>query len=159
MRCSLKNKSATKHKETWTITHPHSRCLVIPIRGTSNVHDTVNVCMFCSNILLRPSFGMSYKQQTLYFYPLKSNRCPALRDQCLSACAVRRLTGSWLQIYNFYLYFDALSRKKWKNVEFCRIKKVFIVLMSETLCLCDWNGVVLCPKCSVFLSGTKKEWW
>jgi len=76
MRCSLKNKSLTPNNKK------RGRLLIHipgvwsdPSQETSNVHDYRERLLFYLRLLLRPNFGMSNKQQTLYFYPQKSHRC------------------------------------------------------------------------------------
>ncbi len=68
MRCSLKNKSKTKHKRN--VDDYSSTFQVFGLtRRKKQVTSTniVNVCMFYLRLLLWPNFGMFCKQQTLYF--------------------------------------------------------------------------------------------
>ena len=67
MRCSLKNKSMTKHEKRGRILIHIPGAWSYPSTKQVTPTHSVNVCMFCVEILLRPSFGMFYKQQTLLF--------------------------------------------------------------------------------------------
>ena len=67
MRCSLKNKSLTKQKKRGRLLIHIPGAWSYPSEKQVTSTNTVNVCMSYSNFLLRPSFGLFCKQQTLYF--------------------------------------------------------------------------------------------
>ena len=67
-RKTIADKSKTKHKRN--VDDYSSTFQVLGHTFQRNMQtstNTVNVCMFYFEILLRPSFGMFCKQQTLYF--------------------------------------------------------------------------------------------
>jgi hypothetical protein len=67
MRCSLKNKSKTKHKKRGRLLIHIPGVWPNPSQETSNVHEYRERLRVLRRNPLRPSFGMFCKQQTLYF--------------------------------------------------------------------------------------------
>ena len=67
MRCSLKNKSKTKHKNVDDYSSTFQVFGLTRRKKQVTSTNIVNVCMFYLRLLLWPNFGMFCKQQTLYF--------------------------------------------------------------------------------------------
>ena len=117
MRCSLENKSMTKHeKRGRVLIHIPGAWSYLSEKQVTSTH-SVNVCMFYSNILLRPSFGMFCKQQTLFF--THKSRTVTLRSGNLACkCRLRLLDNTCLQKYKIYFVFEeTMKEKKRKRLE------------------------------------------